>query len=122
MLIRSVIMLHVLHCLLHAAQPAPRPWPRRPGRPVTGLPTAADTTDRPGHRACSHEPPSRVIDTPADPGRTRRGHRGASRRRGRRGGVDGRRHGENGSGLLIGHLNIQSYKPKLPDLRHDIGT
>ena len=31
-----------------------------------------------------------------------------------------RRHGDTGSDLIIGHLNIQSYKSKLPDLRSDI--
>ena len=50
-------------------------------------------------------------------------HRGEprSRRRGRRGGVNWSRHGDTGSErLIVGHLNVQSLKPKLPDLRNDI--
>ena len=54
-------------------------------------------------------------------GRRAAGGRGASRRRGRRGGVDWRRYGGTNR-LIIGHLNIQSYKPKLPELRNDIDS
>ena len=66
-----------------------------------------------------------AADGPGEPGTldgrrgTRRGKR--SRRRGCRGGVNWRRHGDIGDkDLIIGQLNVQSIKPKLPDLRYDI--
>lgn len=122
MVTRVLITLHILHAVLHAAQPAERPWPRRPGRPAADAtptappppPVGGDGPHRPG-------PVSEVISASAPTGGTRRGGRGASRRRGRRGGANWRRHGDTESHqLIIGQLNIQSYKPKLPDLRQDI--
>ena len=108
MLVRVVVALHLMQAVTRAARPAERPWRRAPGRAVTGL-LAADLTHSPG-RQLRAQPPVRASS----------GRRGASRRRGQRGGVNWRRHGNTGSDLLIGHLNIQSYKPKLPDIRHDI--
>ena len=121
MVVRVVLMLHVLQIILHAARPTERPWPRQPSRPVTGRP-AAEPAHRPGLHAHAPPPGREVGGTPAATGRggTRRGHRGASRRRGQRGGANWRRHGDTGSDLLIGHLNIQSYKSMLTDLRNDI--
>ena len=116
MLVRVVVTLHLLQAITRAAQPAERPWRRAPGRAAAGLP-AADLTHSPG-RQLRAQPPVRGA-TP-DIERASRGRRGAPRRRGQRGGVNWRRHGNTGSDLLIGHLNIQSYKPKLPDIRHDI--
>ena len=119
MLVRVVITLHLLQAITRAAQPAERPWRRVPGHAVSGQP-AADLTHSPGRQLRS-QPPVRESGgaTPLTE-RAGRGRRGAPRRRGRRGGVNWRRHGDTGSDLLIGHLNIQSYKPKLPDIRHDI--
>ena len=46
------------------------------------------------------------------------GRRTRTRYRARRGGVHWARHGDKGRrALIIGHLNIQSLKPKLPELR-----
>ena len=119
MLIRAVILLHLLQVVLRAAQPAERPWQRAPGRAVSGQP-AADPPHRPERRPRA-PPPVRESGGAAPPTeRTRRGRRGAPRRRGQRGGVNWRRHGNTGSDLLIGHINIQSIKPKLPDIRNDI--
>ena len=122
MVTRVLITLHILHAVLHAAQPAERPWPRRPGRPAADAtptvqprpPVGGDGPHRPGTV-------TEVISASAPTGGTRRGGRGASRRRGRRGGANWRRHGDTETHqLIIGQLNIQSYKPKLPDLRQDI--
>ena len=113
-------MLQALHVVLHTALPAERPWPRRPA--VTGtaephLPPGSALPQRHGTFGPVNEP----INTSAPGGGRRRGGRGASRRRGSRGGVNWRRHGDiEPNQLIIGHLNIQSYKPKIPDLRNDI--
>lgn len=111
----------------------------------SALPTPADVTDRSPQRraagvraqqraatqpAVSRRPDrraaeqatvdSRTLDAGSGP-RTRRGKR--SRRRGCRGGVRWRVPGERRADqLLIGQLNVQSLKPKLPDLRLELST
>ena len=121
--IRALLLLYTLQAVLHAAQPAERPWPRQPGRPAAATAAAGTRppTGRPHpqrHRTQSVNGPVRVT---SPTGGARRNGRGTSRRRGSRGGVNWRRHGDTGAQqLIIGQLNIQSYKPKIHDLRNDI--
>ena len=111
-----------------------RQTPDSPARESSGsLPLPGDPSQgrRPRRQAC--DPPvgargavarpdnQQAGDPPSSRRRTHRGGRGAGRRRGRRGGVNLRRHGDvRASDLLVGHLNVQSLKPKLPDIRHDL--
>ena len=140
---RALVLLHVVQALVSAAVPAPQPWPatrrlpRGAGVFQRGLPTPGDVTDRspqrraagvraqqraaaqPAAAAAPRRRPGEAGDTVDGPSRTRRGRR--SRARGRRGGVNWRRHGDVGDkDLIIGQLNVQSLKPKLPDIRQDI--
>ena len=124
-----LVTLHFLQHVLHAAQPAVRPWPRRPGPTARRAADPSDWPRLPARVVSPHRPGARPVTgpvrapdrAPAPAGGTRRGGRGAARRRGRRGGANWRRHGGTGADqLIVGHLNVQSYKPKLPDMRHDI--
>ena len=117
LLLAVLLLLNTLQ-LLRVATPAPDPWrlantaPRhRPAAlsPAPGLSLTA--------RAAPAASPvtARPRDRPTGNGR------GAPRRRGRRGGVQWRRHGDIGEDhLIVGQLNVQSLLPKLPDLRADI--
>ena len=113
LLIGAAIFMHAMHAIIHTAQPAPPLWPRRTAAPVN---VHLDLTDRP-----------RLLRAPQPAQATVSGERvgrrggGATRRRGRRGGVNWSRHGDTGRNhYIIGHLNIQSLKSKLPDLRNTI--
>ena len=123
LLLFGFLSANLVHLFLQAACPAAPPWPRQfepPAAPITEfLDHSIDGTTT---RRDPARPPS--ADSGAAPG-TPPGaaRRGAprSRRRGRRGGVNWGRHGDTGvERLIIGHLNVQSLKPKLPDLRTDI--
>ena len=120
----ALLAANALHVILRAACPAAPPWPRQfeppaalaeyPGRSIDGATTRRDPT-RPPPAFSGAVPGARASGA----------HRGAprSRRRGRRGGVNWSRHGDSGTErLILGHLNVQSLKPKLPDLRADIQT
>ena len=124
LLIAAVLLLHSASVILHAARPAPPPWwPNVPvGRPATAPQgPSVPSQHNPARSALTDQRPP-LPAAPASGGRARRPDRGASRRgRRRRGGVNWGRHGDTGDDrLIIGQLNIQSLKPKLPDLRNDI--
>lgn len=123
LLIAAVLLLHSASVILRAAQPAPPPWwPSVPeGRTAAAPQGPPVPSHNPGLQTVIDQRPPQPA-APASGGRARRRGRGASRRgRGRRGGVNWGRHGDTGDDrLIIGQLNIQSLKPKLPDLRNDI--
>ena len=137
-----LLLLNTLQ-LLKVAAPAPDPW-RRPVNPSTAAaqqsppgPPAPARPPPPGRPAA---PPLRSATLPHLTGSVPRppaqgmprGHGGtggggggrrAPRPRGRRGGVQWRRHGDIGNRhLIIGQLNAQSVLPKLPDIRADIDS
>ena len=145
---RVIFDLFVLWALativLSAPAPAPHPWKRHRAdvrglsRPINGPPLSPPTrgdqrraesdsrTTPPSSLPPSGSPsrPGAAPDlgrlTPSDSSRRTRRHR-RSRYRGCRGGVSWARHGDRQpNDLLIGQLNIQSLKPKLADLRHDL--
>ena len=141
-LLRSLVLLVIVQALAGAAAPAPHPWrpnPRlawgnaaRRGEPVPDDVTNPTRVCRAVRAQLSTSPqPTRAPPPPRGPGepvpadrrqRTRRGKR--SRARGCRGGTRWRRPGQAGSRsselMLVAQLNIQSLKPKLPDLRYDL--
>ena len=145
---RVIFDLFVLWTLativLSAPTPAPHLWKRHRAdvrwlsRPINGSPLSPPTrrdqrraeSDSENHAAQQPAPsgsrsrPGAAPDlgrlTPSDPSRRTRRHR-RSRYGGCRGGVSWARHGDRQpNDLLIGQLNIQSLKPKLADLRHDL--
>ena len=129
-LLVAVLLLLNTAQLLRTARPAPDPWKRRSAtvnRPPALSPTAVPAaTDALPHAARRPAAPPRAIaglshGTDLSRGRPADGGRGAPRRRGRRGGVQWRRHGDiGGQHLIVGQLNVQSLLPKLPDIRADI--
>ena len=122
----ALLTVNIVHVILHAVRPAVPPWPRQfgqPAAPVTGFARRSLDGSATGRRA--PRPSSADSGAWATPGAPQGGaHRDAPRsrrRRGRRGGVNWSRHGDSGTErLIIGHLNVQSLKPKLLDLRNDI--
>ena len=124
-LLRLVVWLAVLQAVVRAAVPAPRP----PQRRVQGHPGSRDL-DRcrpapaPTPAGWSGPTASQSAGTAAErPHRTRRGRRAPSaRHRGCRGGRGWCGGGGAGAGarLLIGHLNIQSLKPKILELSTEL--
>ena len=126
-ILRSLLFIVVVSVVLRAATPAPglrrsRPRPTmdsggpRDGHPGAERPLAGN--GRPD--AASDRSPDRteapVTTAAGTDGRRRRG-----RYRGRRGGANWTRHGRSDRRtMMIGHLNIQSLKPKIPELRTDI--
>ena len=75
---------------------------RRPGLPACDPPARASVPAR-----AADQPSQRATDQPTNRRRSRRGCRGAGRRRGKRGGVNLRRHGDiRADDLIVGHLNI----------------
>ena len=134
-LVRSLIVLALVRALISAAVPAAHPW-RAPGRPPPAgefqqrsVPAPADVTRSPGREHVTRVP--LPAPRPAGPRPSTSGQPGGgrSRRRGRRSRARGSRGGARwrkpGGGprndeLLIAQLNIQSIKPKLPELRLDI--
>ena len=135
---KCLIILAAIRALCSAATPAPDPWRRSRRQPdgvfqSRSLPEPHDVTSPPRHNrdgsggqpdstrlTGAAAPPSSEPDGGTHPGRrTRRGHK--SRRRGSRGGVKWRKPGGgNSNELFIGHVNVQSLKPKLPDIRNDL--
>ena len=87
--------------------PLPPPPPGRVGRPAALTHRAPGQDLSASQLARPHRAPARAEAAGARPGS--------------RSGANWRRHGDTGTDqLIIGHLNIQSYKPKLHDLRNDI--
>ena len=122
--LRAVLFLQLLRALTQVAAPAPAPWV-----PYTTQQRAAAVRTPPLYPTAARTSAAAEPAAAADPARPRqttptgrdRGRRGGSRRRGRRGGANWRRHGETSADqFIIGHLNIQSMKPKMPDLCSDI--
>ncbi|KAF0295997.1 putative RNA-directed DNA polymerase from transposon X-element [Amphibalanus amphitrite] len=115
------LLLNTLQ-LLRVAPPAPNPWRahRGPPAPSDGRPAALPPTA--GLAAQPRAIPGLGHVTDLSHGQQPAGgSRGAPRRRGRRGGVQWRRHGDiRDKHLIIGQLNVQSLLPKLPDIRADI--
>ena len=125
-ILRLLLLACLVSALVRASAPAPGPRRarRRPtlgdrggstdgaaDRPPAGGPGPGDATGRPTDL---REAPLAAADTAV-----RRRRRG--RHRGRRGGANWARHGRiDRRALMIGHLNIQSIKPKLPELRTDL--
>ena len=142
-LLRCLVVLAVARLLVLAAAPAPAPSCGRHGRAGGASGLGGPVADRLANRVATARP-ARARAPPAEPvrdpmslkvvtppaagpvtdsdrgavGRPRR--RGArSRRRGSRGGRIWRTEPQRGQ-LYIGELNVQSLKPKLLELRHDI--
>ena len=138
-LLRSIVVLVVVRALVGIAAPAPDPWRATSRPPPAGefqqrsVPVPDDVTSPLGRRSASraNQPASPQLTGAAPPSppdgaapsnrraRTRRGKR--SRVRGCRGGVRWRlpgRHPPNQ--IMVGQLNTQSLKPKLPDLRNEL--
>ena len=126
-ILKSLVLLLVVRRLVMAAEPAPDPWRSRAGRqPVFG----SDVTGGELRRATLRPRVTSEVD-PADPtadsgaarerGRRgrRRGGRGRGRRRGCRAGREWRT-GTANDNFLVGHINIQSLKNKMIDLRREL--
>ena len=135
-ILRSLLFIYAVSALIAAAAPAPAPRRARRG-PNLGDGDRGDSRDggagrtdgrgpegdRPG--AESGPAPGRIADLtePPLPAGTTGARRHRTRYRGRRGGVNWARHGgTDRRTLIIGQLNIQSIKPKLPDLRAEINN
>ena len=129
--VRSVTMFDLIFAvllflntlqLLRVATPAPDPWRDHSNAPAPrgGRPAALPRAAWPAAQPRAIPGASHVADLSRGD-RSVGGGRGAPRRRGRRGGVQWRRHGDIGDQhLLIGQLNVQSLLPKLPDIRVDV--
>lgn len=135
-IVKYLLIILAVNRLISAAQPARDPWRARrergeTQRPLSDWDAASDgagavTRQRVTSRNSHRDPAGSGVTAqtqrapPGAPRGRRRGGRGRSRRRGRRAGRiwSG---GENSSGaLLIGHINIQSLKHKVIDLRHEL--
>ena len=138
---KSLLFLVAVSRLISAAEPAQDPWRARRERAQARRPLSDwYTTDnarvvagRPGRVTSWNSRDDLTghgVSAPAQPAapgtprgrRTRRGGRGRSRRRGCRAGRiwSGDHNGR--AALLIGHINIQSMKHKIIDLRHELDT
>ena len=130
-LLRSLLFACAVSALIAAATPAP--GPRRARRQPNfgegrGGARDTETGDRPGRDqpgTGSGTASGRTADLtePPLPVGVARGHRRRARYRGRRGGVNWARHGgTDRRTLIIGQLNVQSVKSKLPELRAEISN
>ena len=130
-LLRSLLFACAVSALIAAATPAP--GPRRARRQPNfgegrGGARDTETGDRPGRDQPGTGPGTasgRTADLtePPLPAGVARGHRRRARYRGRRGGVNWARHGgTDRRTLIIGQLNVQSVKSKLPELRAEISN
>ena len=135
-ILKCLVFLLVFRRLVSCAGPAPDPWRSRAWRSRAGAASdprpACDVIDR-GQRvtrpraastlagpADPADPAGAVTDSSASRGRgRRRGGRGRGRRRGCRGGKVWRA-GTGNNDLLVGHINIQSIKNKMIDLRYEV--
>ena len=118
--LRSLLLALLLQTVARAAQPAEDPWSRR----VRSVAREANhqTPDPDARRPSGAVTTVGSARTTAEASRrTRRGCRGGHRRRGRRGGANWRRHSDvRSDDIIIGHLSMQSYKPKLPEVRCEL--